>query len=86
MTVQQIAAMIPAEYRKEILLTNMIGRAVPVYADSSMFYLGTIWKNFVAPEESLECGLCLERILNNYRQLEPLLIELEKQNSLLHSL
>lgn len=86
MTIKQIAELIPAEYRKEILLTNMIGRAIPVYSDSSMFYLGTIWKNYVSPDESLECGLCLERILTNYRQLEPLFIELEKQNNLLDAL
>lgn len=85
MTIKDIALQIPAEYRKEILLTNMIAEAKATATDASMNYLGVIWKNYVAPED-LTCGLCLERILKNYRELLPVFVELEKQSNLLDQL
>jgi hypothetical protein len=86
MNLKTIAKMIPEDYRKEILLTNMIGTAIASTSDSSMMYLGKVWKEYVAPEEKLDCGLCLERVLNNYRQLQPIFIELEKESKLLDSI
>lgn len=86
MTLRQIAEKIPAEYRKEILETNMISQGVASASDPSMSYLGIIWKNYVAPGEDLSCGLCLERILNNFRQLQPVLLEMEKESKLLDQL
>jgi hypothetical protein len=53
--------------------------------DPAMQYLGTIWKNYVNPMEKLDCGMCLERVLNNYRQLQPVMIEMEKERKLLGS-
>jgi hypothetical protein len=88
MSIQQIAGRIPAEYRKEILDTNMISQATANQADPSMFYLLTIWQNFVEPNEIMDmgCGLCKERILKNYRELQATLVELEKQSKLLDAL
>ncbi|MVT11372.1 hypothetical protein [Chitinophaga tropicalis] len=88
MTVREIAGRIPAEYRKEILETNMISQATANSADVSMHYLLTIWKNYVEPNEIVDmgCGLCKERILKNYRELQPILVELEKQSNLLNAL
>jgi hypothetical protein len=88
MTINAIAARIPAEYRKEILETNMISRATASAADPSMSYLMNIWQTYVEPFEIIDmgCGFCKERILGNYRQLQPVLITLEKDSNLLKSL
>lgn len=88
MTIVQIAAQIPAEYRREILQTNMISQATANQADPSMFYLLRIWKAYVEPNEILDegCGMCRERILKNYRELQATMVELEKQSKLLDAL
>lgn len=86
MNQKQIAQMIPAEYRREILDTNMINRASAHTGDASMNYLGVIWNNYIAPEENLSCSLCLERVLSNFKSLQPYLIELEKESKLLSEL
>jgi hypothetical protein len=64
----------------------MITSAIASTTDPTMQYLGVIWINYVAPDESLECSLCMERILNNYRQLLPVFVEMEKQTNLLDSI
>lgn len=86
MTLTELAAQIPAEYRTEILQMNLIGKAMATTADASMNYLGVIWKNYINADEKLDCGLCLERVLNNYRQMVPAFIELEQQKRLLDSI
>lgn len=86
MTAQQIAALIPAVYRREILETDSISTAIASTGNPTMMYLATIWKNYINPQESLECGLCMERILNNYRQMQPVFVEMERNASLLESL
>lgn len=85
MTLNDIALLIPSNYRKEILETNMITHAVAVAADTGMHYLFTVWKNYVEQSEDLkmDCGFCLERVLKNYREILPVLVELEKQSNLL---
>ena len=85
MTITDIATLIPAEYQEEILRTNMIVNAVASTTNSSMLYLGTIWKNYINPNEDLTCGICLERILKNFKELLPSIIELTKKRNLLKS-
>lgn len=82
---KEIAALIPAEYRKEILELNMIDQAQAVGSDATMQYLGVIWKNYVEPDFSPDCNLCYGRVLENFRNLKKILIELEKQDKLLNS-
>ncbi len=88
MTIKEIAKLIPANYRKEILETNMITHAQSTASDTGMYYLFTIWKNYVEPNADMkvECGFCLERILKNYNEMLPVLIELEKESNLLNGL
>ena len=86
MTQEQLAKMIPAEYRKEILMTNMIAKAQAFAGDHSMFYLFTIWKNYIEPDLDAGCGKCFERILSNFKTLQPLFIKLEQSNNLLEGL
>lgn len=86
MQANKIAELIPREYRKEILQTNMISRAIASSGNACMTYLATIWKNYVSPDEDLGCSVCLERILKNFRELQPVFVDLEKQSNLLSSL
>lgn len=86
MTIRTIAEKIPAEYRKEILQLNMINQATASTMDAKMMYLANVWKNYINPDEDLSCGLCLQRILKNYQQLQTTFIEMEKQSKLLESL
>lgn len=81
----QIAGLIPAEYRKEILDLQMIERAVAKDGDECMHYLNVIYKNYIDPEHDPTCNLCHARVLKNFRNLKQTLIELEKNNNLLQS-
>lgn len=83
MTAKQIAGLIPAEYRREMLETNAISSAMASGGDPTMQYLAVIWKKYIDPNEKLDCSLCLERILRNLRELQPLLVELERESRLL---
>lgn len=88
MNLKQIADLIPAEYRKEMLDTNMISGAVASSADPSMYYLFVIWKNYVEPSVPLDinCTLCLTRILTNLQQMQEVFVGLERESQLLKSL
>jgi hypothetical protein len=88
MTINDIASRIPAEYRREILETNMISQAVANVADTSMYYLLNIWQTYVDPGNKIDvgCGLCREQILKNYREMQQTLVNMEKQSNLLTSL
>lgn len=84
MSLRRIADLIPEEYRKEILELNMIDQAVANATDPTMYYLGTIWKNYVEPGFTGDCNLCYGRLLDNYKQLKKVFIEMEKEKKLLN--
>lgn len=67
---------------------NMVASAQAVSSNPSMFYLFTIWKNYIEPSVGLdaECGTCLTRILDNFKGLVPTFVELERQQQMLESL
>jgi hypothetical protein len=79
MSLQSIAQRIPSEYRQEILETGMIQKAQATPDNPSMFYLFTIWKNYVETDNmDIECRACLERILKNYKELSDVFVQLER--------
>lgn len=82
----EIAKLFSSEDRKHILTENLISSAAPIQSNESMRKLGIYWKVYVEPDFKPECGLCLNRILNNYRQLQPYLIELEQNSNLLDAI
>lgn len=84
MNVKAFAALIPAEYRKEILDLDMIDKAIPNNTDTTMHYLSVIWKNYIEPDFDPSCNLCYSRVLNNMKKIKPTLIELEQQSRLLN--
>lgn len=83
MSLVTIANLIPAEYRKEILELNIIEKAVAIAGDPNMDYLSTIWKDYIEPDFEPDCPLCFTRVLKNFKNLKPTLIELEKNSKLL---
>lgn len=83
---KRIAALIPAEYRKEILELNMIDNAVAQSSDNNMHYLATIWKHYVEPDFTGDCNLCYGRVLDNYKAMKKHLVEMEKDSQLLNQL
>jgi hypothetical protein len=83
MTPKEIAQLIPAEYRKEILELNIIENAQAISSNESMLYLVAIWKNYVEPDFSGDCNLCLGRVLTNLKNMLPTFVELEKESNLL---
>lgn len=83
MMLRQIAELIPAEYRREILLTNMINTAQPSN-NFEMNYLITVWRNYYEPTLNVNCGLCYVRVLGEWKKLHATLIEMEKENQLLN--
>ncbi len=86
MTLKQIAETIPAEYRKEIIACQMIENAIASIADDSMNYLFTIWATYVEPGIDMSCGLCIDRVLKNWKQLLPVLTEMEKHSNWMKAL
>lgn len=84
MSLRKLAQLIPAEYRKEILDLNMIDTAIPNNTDTSMHYLGVIWKEYIEPDFTPDCNLCYSRVLDNMKKLKPILVELEQQHRLLN--
>lgn len=84
MTARQIADRIPAEYRKEILDLNMINQANAIAGDTHMYYLMTVWKNYIEPSFEPDCNLCLARVLKNFKLLKQHFINLEQENQLLN--
>lgn len=86
MTLNQIASLIPAEYRTEIIGCRMIEHAQAHKADDNMNYLFTIWSTYIEHGLDMSCGLCIERILKNWKQLHPILIEMDKNAQLLKAI
>lgn len=80
----KIALLIPSNIRKKLLNDNVISLAVGVADNPNMKYLMVLWKEYVEPQLEITCGLCLNRVLNNFKQLQPVLIELEKGETLLN--
>jgi hypothetical protein len=82
--IQQIAELIPAEYRKEILEMNIIDEAQAVASNPSMQYLGVIWKNYVERDFDPQCGLCYTRVLENFQALKKTFLAMEQGPDLLN--
>lgn len=83
MNIQQLAAKIPAEYRKEILELNLIDGAKPNASDKSMNYLVQIWKAYVDPYFDTGCPMCYSKLLKNFQTIKGELVKAEKNDKML---
>lgn len=90
MNIRQYAERIPDEVRSKRLMvpSEPIKKAVAYSENPQMQLLFLIWKEFIENMNDLDigCPQCLKRILDNFQQMEPALIELEKQYQLLLSI
>lgn len=74
---------IPAEVRREILSTDMIGLAIPKPENEAMYHLFVYYKNYLNPDQSMECPKCWGKVLDDWKSFLPALIELERESNLL---
>jgi len=90
MNYKQIARRIPDNVRSQIILSeeNPITKAVPVQVNYHMNLLFEVWFTFIEPNttKKYNCPICLQNILDNFRQMQGALVELEKENQLLNSI
>lgn len=85
MTNYELAKLIPTRHRTLILHDNVIYKAIPKGNDIQMKILFTLWTNYVDPggDHDIECGFCLNEMLNNFKTLLPHLVDLAKEEKLL---
>jgi len=81
---KEVALLFPAMERKSILEKNLIYNAVAVGNNFEMRCLMVYWKEYVEKDLNVTCNLCYGRVLRNFQQLQPVFIELEKQEALLN--
>jgi len=85
-----IAKKIPDRIRSIKLMgdDDPIGSAKAVSGDTNLLLLFAIWNEFIGPlnESDLRCPLCIRRLLTNFKELQPTLVEMEKEYQLLIAL
>lgn len=86
MTQKEIAALIPQSYIDEIIATNVINEATATVYDHKMNYLAIVWHDFVDPNVSTTCNVCMADILKNWHNLQATLLLMKKDTNLLNSL
>jgi hypothetical protein len=83
---KELARLIPMEYWREIMDLKMIDQAVAMHGNETMHYLGVIWKNYIEPDFTPDCGLCYTRVLNGFKQMAPYYSELKSENNFLDAI
>ncbi len=93
MTYYEIAQQIPPQFRADILLGNFIWKALANESDPDMIKLFIFYKNYIEPDNLQyqyengrivnACKMCLTKILDTFKLLEPYLIILEKESKLI---
>lgn len=89
MGIKEVAKRIPDKVRSLRLITEAdpISNALQSSADYNMMLLAEIWYEFIEPhKEKSYCPVCLGNILNNFKNMRDVLIELEKEYQTINSL
>lgn len=90
MDYRSIARKIPDNVRSRLIICDAdpITHAVPVQVNYHMNVLFEVWFEFIEPSspKKYNCPICLQNILNNYREMKGALIELEREYRLLNSI
>jgi len=98
----EIAKMVPAKYRKVILLENHIQKAFPLAHDANLIMLWFYWANFIEEGSDIykyeiidkkvtipsshQCGVCFRKLIDKWKLLEPYLVALEVDEACLNNL
>lgn len=85
-----IARRIPDRVRSGMLMveSDPIQKAVASGANKPMMLLFDIWNEFIEKKnpDDRDCPVCLKTMLSNFREIYPMLIQLEKEANLLKAL
>lgn len=84
-TFYDIAGLIPAKYRRKLLEENVIYKAAAQQEDPHMQVLWVVWTTFIDSSGALskDCLYCLTTILENFKELEPHLVQRHKEDTML---
>ena len=86
MTYRDLANMIPAHIRKEIIDRQIVSLAM----DRNEFskYLFEVWYLYIDPHAARdwECGICRAKVKDDFIKILPDLITLEKEKNLLNAI
>ena len=83
-TQEYFAALIPREYRQKLLNENIIYKAAALPQDPHMRVLFVVWSNYIDDNPGkMDCVFCLQNILSNFKEMQDILIQLEKDAALL---
>lgn len=88
MSIKELVARIPKEYRDKLLDENVIYKAVVSKADRHMQILFAVWTTYVDPtgENNMDCPYCLNNILQSFKMMVPHLVEMSKDDKILDDL
>lgn len=81
---RQLVEKIPIHVRRDILLENNITEATPYSSNYHMKILINVWRQYIESTVDLSCQLCYNRVLKNWQEMLPIMIELEKEYQLLN--
>lgn len=83
MNYQLVIKEFPIDILTDIVDNNRINKAVGIDGNVDMNYLMTAWKVYIEPDLKVNCGLCYERVLNYWKTLQGLIIDIVKNSKLL---
>lgn len=88
MTIKRFANEIPIDIRQLLVIENgTIDNAISVKDNPEMQYLLTIWHTYIEPNKEISyCPICLATILTNFKQMLPVLIDIENEYQILKNL
>jgi hypothetical protein len=80
---QAVANLFPLELVESILRENLIFNAQAQAGSTDMAKLMVYWKNYVEADLKSDCNMCFQRVLNNFKNLQPYFINMVKTGDLL---
>lgn len=80
---RQLVNKLPLHEIYEIISTNRIAKAKPYLDDYDMRMLTITWRAYIEPTVELGCPHCYVRIINNFKEMQPIMIEILKEQQLL---
>ena len=85
MTLKKLAQQLPDKYRRQLLEDNVIYKAIARTGDVHMQMLIIYYNAYIDPSAPVDeqCNICLNNILQKFKVLEPIFIEIEKESQLL---
>jgi len=79
---------LPTDIISHVVERNIIANAASVMDNVYLQYLYQLWKTYFdsSSSSSLECGYCREEVLNNFRAMQDLFVQVYKERKKLEPL